>query len=216
MDKNLKQLDDEIAEYIGDERKADEAVFNYGVKLGRYLEKNKIDDIRLDFFVKQAMTVDFTNAINEQTERIGKILHRLVVAAFKKEIELSRFKQWEIDTSPLSFRAHKLSDDVVEKYKIQVYRVEQQSNGSDFDITFSLEGALKEILNAAGINTLFNVDFANNGGESKEYVCEDNLENISTPNIYSNVTRDEDGLKKLAEGFNALSKETLLMMLKYA
>ena len=36
----IKELNKRIAEYIGENSKADEDLFNFGVELGRYLEKN--------------------------------------------------------------------------------------------------------------------------------------------------------------------------------
>jgi CRISPR/Cas system CMR-associated protein Cmr1 (group 7 of RAMP superfamily) len=40
MDKELKELNKQIEGYVKG-RKADESIFNYGVQLGRILEKNK-------------------------------------------------------------------------------------------------------------------------------------------------------------------------------
>ena len=218
LNKNIKisneinKINFELNKLYEDEY-ADENLFNLGIRFGRLLESQKSEDIALDFFLKQTEKADFSEAIDNQVSQIKKILKLLVLAAMKMELNLSRNGCWHINTDSYSNDQHKLKEEVVEKYKIQVTRVHQASHESDLDITFTLEGKLREIFSAAGLNVFFQVSYSNDDGDYINYLEEDNLNRSFNPNIQIKNTKDADGLAKITEAQTSLSKETLFLIL---
>lgn len=64
MDKELKEFNEILKKYVGEFRKADESLFNYGVELGRILEKNNIKEHRPDVISKPLVSLETSNFLD--------------------------------------------------------------------------------------------------------------------------------------------------------
>ena len=82
----INELNEKIKLHIGDNKYADETLFNYGVELGKHLAKTSAQDKRLDFFVKQSETKNKKDIIFEHKRNIEKHLLTILRMAVKKQV----------------------------------------------------------------------------------------------------------------------------------
>lgn len=175
MTAEFEKLNKKIKKHIGDYRRADEKLFNFGIELGRLLEKNKIKEHRLDFFIEQENNENQTEAKRERIDSVNKILSNLIKWAHKEQFRESGSIHyetgWHSSNKPLS-------DEIESKYHINYTRINQNNVGEDFDIYFKLNGKLKDIFDNHKIGIEVEISLSNSSEEEEEYInSEDDAEN---------------------------------------
>lgn len=167
MDKELKTLNKLIKVHIGEHGKADEKLFNFGVELGRLLERNKADKHRLPFFVEQEEKNNQVSGRKARIDAVNKIVQNLIKMAHVEQIrtegQIHYETGWRSTNRPLT-------TEIQDKYHISYNRISQTNVGGDFDITFELNGKLKEIFQKHKVGLEVEATLSNSSGEDDEYI----------------------------------------------
>lgn len=175
MTAEFEKLNKKIKKHIGEYGRADEKVFNFGIELGRLLEKNKIKEHRLEFFIEQENNENQTEAKRERINSVNKIIGNLIGWAHKEQFSKSGSIHYET-----SWRSsnNPLSEEIEKKYHIKYTRINQNNVGGDFDIYFLLNGKLKDIFEKHKVGIEVETTLSNSSGEEDEYITnEDDAEN---------------------------------------
>lgn len=213
MSDEIDKLNNELVELFKNHYEAEE-LFNLGVGFGKFLEKNKLEDVRLDFFIQHDIKKEARITIKEEISKLNNSLLKLVQMAFKEEIDLSNFGYWEIRTSSFSGHKHELSEEVYKKYNFQIDSVSQPSKGGDFDLRLRMTGKLADTVKEYGLSNYFSVSYSSGSGEEDEYIREDEIESIYGAHLHFNIDADSKAIDKVAKCVHALSKEILLLIIK--
>ena len=171
MDKEIKQLNKQIEEYLGEFRKADETIFNFGVQLGRILEKNNIENHRLSFFVEQEAQSNQVDAKSKVIDGVNKIIQNIISWAHKEQISNSGSICYEAGWR--SSNNTPLDEDIAKKYNIAYSNINQTNVGGDFDINFMLTGQLKDIFEKHQVGIQVETTLSNSSGEEEEYIIDE-------------------------------------------
>jgi len=204
MDKELKELNKQIEGYVKG-RKADESIFNFGVQLGRILEKNKVENYRLSFFSEQEAKENQLESKRTRIDSVNKILQKIICLAHKEEIRengsISYDAGWRGRNAPLN-------KEIEEKYNITYSSINQTNVGGDFDIYFMLNGQLKDLFEKHNVPTQIEITLSNSSGEEEEYLRdEEDVDNFYSPHIslyphHDNITLEKvDAFAKDVEKF---------------
>lgn len=199
----INELNEKIKLHIGDNKYADETLFNYGVELGKHLTKTNAQDIRLDFFVKQSETINKKDIIWKHKQNIEKYLLSIIRMAVKMQVS---------DGSSLTFSNEqyyrgdgKFSKEVEEKYNLEYVRVEQSNTGGDFEIIYKVTNELKDIFDKFEIYSEISFDLENSTGETHETIYdEDDANDIYGAFIH--IYPNKLDVDKITEFENEISK----------
>lgn len=213
MSDAINKLNDDLIELFNKHHEAEE-LFNLGVGFGKYLEKNKLEDVRLEFFVQHELRKETRTAIYEDIDTLNDSLFKLVKMAFKEEINLNVFECWEIDTSSFSGHKHELSEEIVKKYNFQVISVSQPTKWGDFELTCMLTGKLAEIVEKYQFKKVFSVSYSSASGEEYETIYEDDISSFYGVHLYFNIEADIQSMEKAAKCVHELSQEILHLTIK--
>lgn len=175
MTAEFEKLNKKIKNHIGEYGRSDEKLFNFGIELGRLLEKNKIKEHRLDFFIEQENNENQTEAKRERINSVNKIIGKLIGWAHKEQFNKSGSIHyetgWRSSNKPLS-------DEIENKYNINYTRINQNNVGGDFDVYFKVNGKLKDIFDKHKVGIEVETTLSNSSGEEDEYITnEDDAEN---------------------------------------
>jgi hypothetical protein len=215
MKDDLNKLNDEVSQYIRRLSKVDEKLFNYGVELGRLLEKNNIADYRLPIFVEQEVAKNLAQKKQAVIEKARKLLMGIVINAYKAELDENG--AISIDASRHSARNEThLSDEIVSRYSLKHTGTQQHNTGGDFTLTFLLLGKLQEIFQRHSISPQFEVSANNNSGEEDEtlYEPEDIESAFYSLNIGVNSYNTDLSVEQLEAFVDDLNKYLLFAVIK--
>ena len=213
MSNEINKFNNELAELFKNHYEAEE-LFNLGVGFGKYLEKNKLKDLRLEIFIRHEIKKGMHTAIKEDIQKLKISLLKLVQMAFKEEINLSNFGYWEIRTSSFSGHKHELSEEVYKKYNFQIDSVSQPTKGGDFDLNFRMTGKLADIVEKYRFSNSFSVSYSSGSGEEDEYINEDEIESIYGAHLHFNIEADSESMDNAAKCVHDLSNEILLLTIR--
>lgn len=213
MSNEINKFNNELTELFKNHYEAEE-LFNLGVGFGKYLEKNKLEDVKLEFFVQHKIKKEIRTTIKEEISKLNNSLLKLVQMAFKEEINLSNFGYWEIRTSSFSGHKHELSEEVYKKYNFQIDSVSQPTKGGDFDLNFRMTGKLADIVEKYRFSNSFSVSYSSGSGEEDEYINEDEIESIYGAHLHFNIEADSESMDNAAKCVHDLSNEILLLTIR--
>lgn len=175
MKAEFEKLNKKIKKHVGDFGKADEDLFNFGIELGRLLEKNEIKQHRLEFFINQENEQNAIEFKRKRIDSVNKILQNIIGWAHKEEFKLSGTINYE---SGWRAKNHPLSEPVQNKFNITYSRINQNNVGGDFDIYFMVNSKLREIFEKHKVGIEVETTLSNSSGEDDEYITsEDDAEN---------------------------------------
>ncbi len=174
MDKELKEFNEILKKYVGEFRKADESLFNYGVELGRILEKNNIKEHRPNFFVEQEEAVNQVASKQSRIDSVNKIIKNMIGLAHKEQVKTCGSIYYDTGYSSENYPLNK---DIENKYNITYSRINQERVDGDFDVYFIFNGKLKDIFELHKVGIQVELTLSNSSGEKDECITsEDDAE----------------------------------------
>jgi hypothetical protein len=214
MNEQITKLNKAVAEYADKHRTLDEKLFNLGVELGRLLEKDKITDYRLPFFVEQEAAKNLAQTKQTLIDKAENILLDIVIKAYKAELKENG--AISIDASYNGRRDEQLSDAIVSRYSIKHTGTQQHSVGGDFTLTFLLQGKLQEIFQRHSISQQVEVSVSNSSGDEDENFYEpDEIDSaFRSVNIHQNGRTTHLSVEQLEAFVNDFSKNLLFAVIK--
>ena len=214
MKEDLSKINKAVSEYVSRFAKVDEKLFNFGVELGRLLERHNIAEYRLPFFVEQEAAKNLAQTKQALIEKARKLLLGIVIKAYKAELEENG--AISIDASYSGRRDEHLSDTIVSRYSFKHTGTQQHNVGGDFTLTFLLQGKLQEIFQRHSVSPQFEVSIHNNSGDDDEtlYEAEDVDSAFYGLNIHLNGRTTELSVEQLETFLDDFSKNLLFAVIK--
>lgn len=167
MESELNVINKMIKEYVQDCGKVDEKVFNIGVALGRLLERNNFDNHRLSFFSEQEQKNNDIQIRFKRLLSVHKIIEKIIVLAHVEQVRKTRQINY---INGGHSKNNPLSSELEEKYNITYKGIDVEDGNQDFDITFELNGKLKEIFQKHNVGAKFVINLCNSSGENSELI----------------------------------------------
>lgn len=141
----IKQIEQDIVKLAKDRELTYENAFNLGVRLGRHLEKNNLDNIKLDYFQEQDKADNLRKRFGALHGNVLGHLEKLLFSSIKEHIIISKFKSWSTGFE------ERLTDDayfaqVIEsKRNIQFVKLSEDESEHHFIANFVLTGKIAEL-----------------------------------------------------------------------
>jgi len=166
MEEDLSKINKVVSEHVGDFRQSErvEKTFNFGVELGRLLERNSVASYRLPFFIESEKLHKVIKDKEALIQKAEKLLLRLVVMAYKAEIELNGSVSI---ISGLGGSDLHLSESIREQYLLQHVSTTQDYAGAEFDVTLVPLANLQEVFQRHSIPSDLLVFVSNSDGEDE-------------------------------------------------
>lgn len=187
-----------------------EEAFSLGVRLGRYLEKNDLDDVVLSCF-------DARHAIEKLREEEGALLEdiykctRIILrGAIDEQVAING--RWEVGCTRFE-RLGLFDDAVVDNHKIQLKNVEQHDSGGDIDAEFELIGDLATVFERHKFPPLLMTSFSCYDEESVVLHSGADVSKYQKVKIDTPPVPNEEYLNQLSSLRDDLSKMYLMQML---
>ena len=195
MEQELLKINKLIEKHVKKHGKADEAIFNLGIELGKILVNKNIQAHRLPFFIEQENKNNDYEKRRQRIAAVCKIVHNIIVLAHKEQVnndgQIYYEAGWRADNKPLS-------EEVESKYNVAYKRIGQVNVGGDFDITFHLNGKLKEVFQKHKVGIELTTLLSNSCGDEDEYIIteDDAVDSLSSTSIqlyphYDNMTVEQ-------------------------
>jgi hypothetical protein len=168
MSDKLQDLESELEKLVnrsyGRFNEVDKA-FNLGMKIANELTNLKITDYKIECLEDKRSEENKKERFNEAMGRINKFLLKLVRGAVREKINESG--NWSVEKRDY-MRSNSLdsfSNEIVEKFNVQISNVDMGSYGGDFELEFAVEGELKELFERNNIPKIFKASMGNSSGE---------------------------------------------------
>ena len=142
-----------------------EKLFNLGIELGRRLNKNKIDNLRLNVWSDREQNHSKMIAINKAEKKIEELIAKLVRLSILHHINATG--SWSIARGG-GYALDKFSDEIVKKFNIQVVNCEMERDGDDFTVNFEVTDELATIFSTHKIYKRFDALITNHSGDNDQ------------------------------------------------
>ena len=168
MSDKLKGLESELENLIDRSYGRFEVIekaFNLGMQIANELTNLKITEYKINCLEDKRSEENKKERFNEAMERINKFLLKLVRGAVKEKI--NERGNWSVEKHDYMRRnsLDSFSNEIVEKFNVQINNVDMESYGGDFELEFSVEGELKELFERNNIPKRFKASMGNSSGE---------------------------------------------------
>jgi hypothetical protein len=210
----LDKFNEELVRYCkGEGIVADEAVFDLGVKYGRYLEQNKIQEQRLDYFAELDKRRSVGDEIQAVRKKVDQIVSAVITTAVKEQI--TENGDWEVGYGSYYSDYSKLNEGIEAKYSLQTLSVDQPDRHGDFSVTFGFVGEVRQMFIDCEISPSIDIGVTNNSGDESQAIR--NVEDVDDAlygigiNFYSQ--NDGKALENVTALYDKLSKQYLFLML---
>lgn len=214
MNEEIELLNQKIKEHIGQFAGADEVLFNIGVELGRYIERNKIETLRLPFFIEQERIKNEAEIKHKAINSVNAILQTVLVQAHKEQVEDDGYITYD---AAYGASNEPLSKDIEKKFDIAYKGINQATEGEDFRLSFALKGKIGEIFSKHKVGLTFTTFLKNKRGEVSESITsEDNIESIFYRTSISLHSHNENmSLKEVSEFVAEVEKLYMFFCIKF-
>ncbi len=160
----LPELEDEIQKLFKNGDLSDmQTAFDIGLKFGRELEKENIEDYKFIFWEQREQQKARSILMNTEISSINKFLLSLVKKAFTEHFKENGY--WSISERDYDLRWSRFSDEIVEKHCIQYAGMGAWSY-DDFKCNFNACGKLKELFLHYGLSNALTVIMVNSSGDN--------------------------------------------------
>lgn len=141
-----------------------EDVFNLGVELGRFLERENLSELRLSYFAAAEEKSDLRKNFGQLHKKVCDWLERLVKASIKDQINQNKFVEWSISFNRLYGSNSEFAHSVVKKRYVQFSSV-RRGEGEHFIAYFELQGKMKGLFEKHNQPSNFQIIVDNEDGE---------------------------------------------------
>ncbi len=142
-----------------------EKLFNLGIELGRRLNENKIDDFRLSVWSDLEQNHLKMSAIYQAEKNIEELIAKLVRLSILHHINAHGV--WSIARGG-GYGLDKFSDEIVQKFNIQVVNCDMERDGDDFTVNFVVTDQLATIFAKHKIYKGFDASITNDSGDDNQ------------------------------------------------
>jgi len=212
MNKNIEEISNRVKSYCENIQRYDEEMFNLGIELGRQLNEQKIDDFRLkiwsDIENDNSKEVEIRNAV----DKVENFLAMLVRFSIAEHIEETG--SWSIAKDG-GYRLEKFSDEIVNKYNVQVLSCDMESYGGEFIVDFEVTDDLKKKFTEHKIYTMFNTRIYNENGEEEQTLHDVKRVDKYIHSVNAHIRNSNNWeLEKYEEFLDEISKSYLFLITK--
>lgn len=208
----LKDIDIRIRKLTEDKSYKLECVFNLGVELGRYLEKEKLSDLRLNFFSEVEEKSDVQLKFRDLHKKVCELLERLVKASIKEQILKSKFREWTVGINRLNGNTSEFDPSIVQKRYVQ-FTSSRKGEGEHFIACFELQGKIRDLFDKHNQPINFEITVDNDDLEDSVSISkEKQIDSLYGCMASYNCDFSKKGLEEYSQFVNSLEKSLLLIL----
>ena len=213
MSNKLSEINDKLAELL---KKgwalSNEDLFNLGVEFGKELAKNNIETYRAPVWSELEQSNTKELEIRKAVERIEDFIATLVKLSVTAHMQDGA--TWSIAKGG-GYGLDKFSDEIVEKYNVQVSGCDMESYGGEFLVTFNVEGELADLFDKHNIYKEFTVRIYNDNGEEEQTLYDIKKVDGYIDDVRSYVRNSNEWeLEKYIDFLHEISKPYLFLITK--
>ena len=196
MNTKIEEIETQLVNAIKKFGTNNEEVFNLGVKLGRELERINKPDFRLAIFSE----IEAKQDISEQARIIKNGIEKLLLSRVRLAVTdiINASYGWTFGVGQYYSGDGKFSDDIIKKYDVKFYAIDQHNTNGDFDTYFSIKGKLLKCFEEYGCTPRLEVVLDNDSGEDHINLTDEcDVENLYSPRLQMPIPSTRDELDKL-------------------
>lgn len=177
-----------------------EEFFRLGVELGIEMQKIGALDYKCRFWKEKEIEDQVRSDIAKRVELINKFLGDLVKRSVKSHIENTG--DWTVAKKHSGYgESERFEEETVSNFNIQLKDADMNCYEGDINVTFSVEGELRDIFNRHNIYHCFEVAVANDTGEEAITIRNTNQVDVAIGRCKSSVQNSNNWGPKEYERF---------------
>lgn len=146
-----------------------EDVFNLGIQFGRELERLGINEYKAQHWINSERELELHQQLQEKVKKIEEFMAQLVRWSVKELIQEQG--SWTITKRHYGFgEIDQFSDEIIKKFQIKILKVNMETYGGDFEITYQVVGELEENFKKYKIYNQFTSLVYNETGEEEQTI----------------------------------------------
>lgn len=210
----IDDINSKVSQLTGDRHSKLEDIFNLGVQLGRYLEKNDLINIRLRSFEQIDQETQLKDELRQLHKTVCVLLERLVKISIKDQINQSLRREWSIGFNKVYGTSSEFNPSVVERRYVQFSSVER-GEGEYFIAHFSVQGKLRDLFEKYNQPNQFEFIVDNDYGYDSVSITEERqIDALHSFMIFQKCELSKHGVDGYTEFVNDLKKSLLFMCLE--
>jgi hypothetical protein len=212
MTNNFKKIEKELTEKTKEFGFDIEEIFNIGVKFGRELEANNMENYRLQFFIEREELANLAESIRKKHETISNLIANQVKEAIKETI--NEETSWTVGVGSYYKNDGKFSEEISNKYNVQLVNVTQPQTDGDFEVEFSVTGKIAEIFNQFEYRHFIEITLSNDSGEDNTTLSrEKDINKLYNPSLLIYPSKTKEELDRLKDFEQALVKKLMFQII---
>jgi len=209
---DIKKIDDELVKLAEDGNLTIETSFNLGVRLGRILELQKIDELKLEYFHKQDNLYKLRLRAGKLNSKVLGHLEMLLHLSIKEHINISKYKCWSTGFESRFTDDAIFSDVIVDKRNVQFHSLRAGETQYHFIANFKITGKIAELFEKYNQSTNFEIVVDDDSGEGNVDIrSPKDLVKLYGLSAHSNFEMTDSGVDTYEDFVNALDKKLLFV-----
>jgi hypothetical protein len=154
---DIKKIDDELVKLAEDGNLTIETSFNLGVRLGRILELQNIDELKLEYFHKQDKLYKLRLRFEKLNSKVLGHLEMLLHLSIQEHINISKYKCWSTGFEKRFTDNAIFSDVIVEKRNVQFHNLSAGETQYHFIANFKITGKIAKLFEKYNLELQYSV-----------------------------------------------------------
>jgi len=205
-------IEEELTKLMENGNLTVESSFNLGVRFGRYLQLNSINDFKLDYFKKQDNLYKLRLRVGKLNSKVLGHLEMLLHLSIKEHINISKYKCWSTGFESRFTDNAIFSDVIVEKRNVQFHSLRAGETQYHFIANFKITGKIAELFEKYNQSTNFEIVVDDDSGEGNVDIrSPKDLVKLYGLSAHSNFEMTDSGVDTYEDFVNVLDKKLLLV-----
>lgn len=211
MSKNeIEQIEEDIVKLADNRELTHECAFDLGVRLGRFLEKNSLANIKLAYFEEQDNAVILRNRFGALHSKVLEKLEQLLRASIKQHITIAKYKSWSTGFEKRFTDDAFFAETIESKRNVQFVNLKSGDTQYHFFANFILTGKLCELFEKYNQPINFQIVIDDEASEGIIDIRSDkDLERLYGLSANYNCEITDSGIDGYEEFVKALDKKLL-------
>lgn len=211
MPKNeIEQIEEDIVKLADNRELTNECAFDLGVRLGRFLEKNSLANIKLAYFEEQNNAVILRNRFGVLHTKVLEKLEQLLYSSIKQHITIAKYKSWSTGFEKRFTDDAFFAEIIESKRNVQFVSLKSGDTQYHFFANFILTGKLCELFEKYNQPINFQIIIDDEASEGIIDIRSDkDLERLYGLSANYNCEITDSGIDGYEEFVKALDKKLL-------
>ena len=207
----IKQIEYDIVKLAEDGELTNKSSFDLGVRLGRFLEKNSLDNVKLSYFEAQENAVILRQRFGTLHSRVLEQLEWLLHLSIKEHINISKFKSWSTGFDKRFNDDAFFGNEIESKRNVQFHSLSKGDTEYHFIANFLLTGKIAELFEKHNQPIHFQIVVDDDSGEGNVDIrAEKDLVKLYGLSAHYNCEFTDNGVDSYDKFVKALDKKLML------